>query len=164
MRRLRAITIAAIAAIAALGLAACREPATQGAPPMADKTMEAPVARDAPVMIAGAQGQMGDVMLGPVDNGSEKSAYVGQAVIVALPWDPASGLAWVGGSTVGELGVFAFEGLEPDGGRMLFRYRADKAGEGVLKFGLVAPGTVLVGPAASKAPPQQSVVIRVKAV
>jgi hypothetical protein len=77
----------------------------------------------------------------------------GRTVTVSLPYRAADGLVWASATRMSELGPFAFKGLalKPKAGPAgtdlsVFTYEAGAAGTATLKFGLVPPGQMLVGP------------------
>jgi hypothetical protein len=77
----------------------------------------------------------------------------GRTVTVSLPYRTTDSLVWVSATRMSELGPFTFKGLavKPKAGPAgtdlsVFTYQAAAAGTATLKFGLVPPGQMLVGP------------------
>ena len=77
----------------------------------------------------------------------------GRTATISLPYRTADKVIWVSATRMWEATPFTFKGLEikPGGGPggtdlSAFTYTADKAGSATLKFGLVPPGKMLIGP------------------
>lgn len=88
---------------------------------------------------------------GPLPPPTVKAA--GRTTVVSLPYRTADGLIWVSATRVSEASPFTFKGLDikPNGGPSgtdlaVFTYTADRSGSATLKFGLVPPGKMLIGP------------------
>ena len=80
-------------------------------------------------------------------------ATAGRTAVVSLPYRTSDGMVWVAGSRMTEAAPFMFKSLDlkPHGGPMgtdlaVFTYVADRGGSATLKFGLVPPGKMLIGP------------------
>ena len=77
----------------------------------------------------------------------------GRTVTITLPYRTKDNLLWVSASRVMEMAPFMFRALDikPNAGPggtdlAIFTYVADRAGSTTLKFGLVPPGKMLIGP------------------
>ncbi len=75
--------------------------------------------------------------------------------MVSLPYRSSDTMIWVSATRMSEAAPFLFKGLDirPKGGPSgtdlaVFTYAADTAGSATLKFGLVPPGKMLIGPPA----------------
>lgn len=77
----------------------------------------------------------------------------GRTAMISLPYRTSDTVVWVSATRVSEAAPFMFKGLDikPKGGPAgtdlaVFTYTADRAGSATLKFGLVPPGKMLIGP------------------
>lgn len=79
----------------------------------------------------------------------------GRTAVVSLPYRAAEGLVWVSATRMSEAAPFTFKSLDvrpkagPGGTDLaVFTYQAAVGGAAKLKFGLVPPGKMLIGPPA----------------
>ena len=75
----------------------------------------------------------------------------GRTAAVSLPYRSGDGLVWVSATRTSELGPYIFKGLDLQMGAggadvAVFTFQASGPGSAVLKFGLVPPGKMLIGP------------------